>query len=55
MLPESELLQYATDIVAAYVSNNEIPAQEVPVLLNNVFGVLLRLQDRESASFSAQA
>ena len=47
-----ELLQYATDIVAAYVSNNEIEVKEVPVLFNNVFGVLLRLQDLEPVSLS---
>lgn len=39
----SNLVKYAAEIVAAYVSNNEIHAQEVPILLDNVFGVLARL------------
>lgn len=41
----SDLVKHASEIVAAYVSNNEIQAKEVPTLLKNVFGVLSRLAE----------
>lgn len=37
----TELLESATDIVAAYVSNNKVPAAELPVLIGVVHGALL--------------
>ncbi|MBF0439055.1 MAG: MucR family transcriptional regulator [Magnetococcales bacterium] len=39
----SDLLKHTAGIVEAYVSNNEIHAKELPILLKEVFGTLLGL------------
>ncbi|MBF0588021.1 MAG: MucR family transcriptional regulator [Magnetococcales bacterium] len=39
----SELVKRAAEIVEAYVSNNEVPADEVPALLNEVYNSLVRM------------
>ena len=36
----SEMLRMAVDIVAAYVSNNTVPANQVPEVINTVFNSL---------------
>lgn len=35
-MPNNDLLLKAADIVASYVSNNELPADQVPVLLGTI-------------------
>ncbi len=37
----SEMLRMAVDIVAAYVSNNSVPANQVPEVINTVFSSLI--------------
>ena len=36
-------IELAADIVSAYVSNNSIPASELPALINDVHNALLRV------------
>ena len=40
MESKSELVEYAADIVAAYVGNNSVPATELPSLINDVIRAL---------------
>ena len=40
MESKSELLEFAADIVAAYVGNNSVPATELPSLINDVMKAL---------------
>ncbi len=44
-LSAEEMLRLATDIVAAYVSHNQVPAQEVPNMIRSVHGVLGTLRE----------
>ncbi len=44
-LSAEEVLRLATDIVAAYVSHNQVPAQEVPNMIRSVHGVLGSLRE----------
>ncbi len=44
-LSAEEVLRLATEIVAAYVSHNQVPAQEVPNMIRNVHGVLGALRE----------
>jgi len=37
---KSELVEFAADIVAAYVGNNSVPATELPSLINDVIRAL---------------
>jgi predicted transcriptional regulator len=39
----NELLALTTDIVAAHVSNNEVPVADLPNLINQVYGSLAQL------------
>lgn len=39
-LKSDEILRLATEIVAAYVSNNPIPVSEVPAMIKSVHGTL---------------
>jgi predicted transcriptional regulator len=36
-------IELAADIVSAYVSNNSVPATELPALINDVYNALLRV------------
>jgi predicted transcriptional regulator len=36
-------IELAADIVSAYVSNNSVPAGELPALINEVYNALLRV------------
>ena len=36
-------IELAADIVSAYVSNNSVPATELPALINDVHGALMRV------------
>ena len=47
-----DLLAHTTDIVSAYVSNNMIPAAELPALLQTVYTALGRLAAGEAANIS---
>lgn len=44
-LTHEEVLRLATDIVAAYVSHNQVPAGEVPNMIRSVHGVLGNLRE----------
>lgn len=39
----SEMLRMTVDIVAAYVSNNSVPANQVPEVINTVFSSLIEV------------
>lgn len=39
-LPEGAILRMTADIVSAYVSKNVLPAQQIPEVINTVFGSL---------------
>jgi predicted transcriptional regulator len=40
---QNDLIGLAADIVSAYVSNNSVPAGELPALINEVFTALTRV------------
>ncbi len=44
-LTTEEVLRLATDIVAAYVSHNQVPATEVPNMIRSVHGALGDLKE----------
>jgi len=48
------LLELASDIVAAYVSNNETPPAEVPTMLRTVFATLGQLTDAHSTQIATR-
>ncbi|MPZ56944.1 MAG: MucR family transcriptional regulator [Rhizobiales bacterium] len=39
----ANFIELTADIVSAYVSNNSVPAAEIPALINHVHGALLRV------------
>ena len=41
---QGDVLRMAVDIVAAYVSNNTVPASQVPEVINTVYGSLTMLE-----------
>lgn len=43
MTDDSSYIELAADIVSAYVSNNSVPASELPALISDIHGALLRL------------
>ena len=42
-LGSSNYIELAADIVSAYVSNNSVPASDLPALINDVHSALLRV------------
>jgi predicted transcriptional regulator len=42
-IEQGDLIELAAEIVSAYVSNNSVPAAELPVLINDVFTALTRV------------
>ena len=46
----TELVELAAEIVAAYVGNNAVPANELPALIKDVYGALSAAVASESAS-----
>ena len=38
--PHGELLRMTTDVVAAYLGKNDLPADQIPNVINTVFGSL---------------
>ncbi len=45
-VPQGDVLRMATEIVSAYVSNNSVAANQIPEVLNTVFGSLQTLNGR---------
>lgn len=45
-----ETLQLATDIVAAYVSNNNVEAEKIAPIMREVHGALLAMRDGQAAA-----
>ncbi|MEE7478136.1 MULTISPECIES: MucR family transcriptional regulator [Methylobacterium] len=45
-----DIITFAGDIVAAYVSNNPVPAAELPALIGNVHAALVNLSGGATAS-----
>ena len=43
MTEDTSYIDLAADIVSAYVSNNSVPASELPALIADIHGALLRL------------
>ena len=43
MSDESSYIDLAADIVSAYVSNNSVPAADLPALIADIHGALIRL------------
>jgi predicted transcriptional regulator len=43
-LDQKEVLRMAVDIVAAYVGNNAVPANQVPEVINTIYNSLTSLQ-----------
>ncbi len=43
-------IEFAADIVSAYVSNNSVPASDLPVLINEVHLALMRMNGGSVAS-----
>lgn len=43
MTEDTSYIDLAADIVSAYVSNNSVPAAELPALISDIHGALLRL------------
>jgi len=39
----TDTIELAADIVSAYVSNNSVPAADLPALINEVYNALLRV------------
>lgn len=52
-LPVNEILALTTDIVAAHVANNSVAPDELPGLIENVFGTLNRLHSDPGTSADA--
>ena len=50
---DQELLELSTDIVAAYVSNNVIPANELPDLISNVVAAVSATQKQSEGEADA--
>ncbi len=51
----SDLVKRASEIVEAYVSNNEVPSDEVPALLNEVYASLVRMSGGVSEDHAQEA
>lgn len=43
MTDDTSYIELAADIVSAYVSNNSVPASDLPSLISDIHGALLRL------------
>ncbi|MEM9494800.1 MAG: MucR family transcriptional regulator [Pseudomonadota bacterium] len=54
VIEPGETISLATEIVAAYVSNNKVPAEELPGLLQDVFGAVNGLAEGDVAFMGAR-
>jgi predicted transcriptional regulator len=53
-LKADEILKLASNIVAAYVSNNPIPASDVPTMIKTIHGTLGGLADSSTGEATTQ-
>lgn len=51
---QGELIELAAEIVSAYVSNNSVPASDLPGLINEVFSALTRVGTPQAAPIVEQ-
>ena len=49
-ITQTNSIELAADIVSAYVSNNSVPAGELPGLISDVYNALLRVDSGSSAA-----
>lgn len=49
------VLEHAAEIVSAYVSNNSLPASDLPAILQSVHAMLVQLSRGETAAVEAPA
>jgi predicted transcriptional regulator len=42
-IPHTDLLRMTTDVVSAYLGRNDLPAEQIPDVINTVFGSLREL------------
>ncbi|WP_292531971.1 MucR family transcriptional regulator [Methylocystis sp.] len=49
-MTQTNSIELAADIVSAYVSNNSVPAGELPGLISDVYNALLRVDSGSSAA-----
>ncbi len=49
-ITQTNNIELAADIVSAYVSNNSVPAGELPGLISDVYNALLRVDSGSSAA-----
>ena len=42
-IPHNDLLRMTTDVVSAYLGRNDLPAEQIPEVINTVFGSLREL------------
>lgn len=47
-IEHADLLAFTTDIVAAHVSGNQVPTEELPALIQKVYRTLASVQGEES-------
>lgn len=47
-------IQLASDIVSAYVSNNSVPASDLPKLMRDIHGVILSIDSGGAAAAAAE-
>ena len=45
-VPRDDLLRMAVDIVAAYLSNNQVPSSQIPDIIHSVFSSLNSLDEQ---------
>jgi predicted transcriptional regulator len=53
--PPNNFIGLAADVVAAYVANNNVPAAELPILLNGVHSALAGLGQGASGTVCSTA
>ncbi|TVR81622.1 MAG: transcriptional regulator [Rhodospirillales bacterium] len=47
-IAREDVLRMAVDVVAAYVSNNQVPSAQIPEVIHSVFGSLCELEGASS-------
>ena len=52
-IPHNDLLRMTTDVVSAYLGRNDLPAEQIPEVINTVFGSLREL-DATGAELKAE-
>ena len=52
MIDETDTIELAAEIVSAYVSNNSVPASELPALINDIHNSLARLSSSEAPALA---